>query len=185
MALGSAVSSLLGLPALSWTMPFSGIIAVLIDIDHIGLPPHRTPLGHSAAAAPFWIYVAAASAQAMAPSLTGGALLAACCAFLSHLGMDSLTRAGIYLVPFGRRPADWLRPLPASELIGHAGRFYLAGDEGRWQAVLDGDAAFPAWRRLRTGWVVPERLRTFGRAYDAALSTAGLLGVLIAVMAGR
>jgi len=184
MAFESGASALLGLPALSWPMPLSGILAALVDLDHIELPPLRTPLGHSVAGAALWVYSAGAVAALASPEVLPGTVLAATCAFTSHLALDALTPEGIFLWPFGRRPGDWLRPLPEAELFCFRGRTYLTSNEGGWQRLLDGEMAWPAWRRLRLGRSLPARLRPGGAAAEVFMSSLGLAGVLVAVMAG-
>jgi hypothetical protein len=184
MSFEAGASAVFGLSPLSWPMPLSGILAALVDLDHIELQPLRTPLAHSVAGAALWVYSAGAVAAFASPEALPGTVLSAGCAFISHLALDALTPEGIFLWPYGRRPAEWLRPLPDSAVFWHGGHAFVAQNEGEWQGLLDGESAWPAWRRLRLGRALPARLRPGGATAEVLMSSLGLAGVLLAIMAG-
>jgi len=181
MAFEAGLGAILGFPALSWAMFMSGIMAVLMDLDHVDLPPHRTPVCHSIPSAIFWTYVAAALAALSFPGALAPAILASSCAFFTHLVLDSLTKGGIFLWPRNREVLKWPQPVDEGCLVRFDGRCFLASDEKDHQALLDGKLAWPAWARMVL--TVPNWLRIGGASADMLLSAGGLVGVLLAVMA--
>lgn len=181
MAFEAGLGAMLGLPAISWAMFMSGIMAFLIDLDHVELPPHRTPVGHSIPSAIFWTYLAAALAALSSPGAMGGVMVASFCAFFTHLALDSLTGGGIFLWPRCLDILRWPQPVDEACLVRLDGRAFLASDEKDHQALLDGKLAWPAWARLVL--TVPPGLRLGGLSTDMLLSACGLAGVLLAVMA--
>jgi hypothetical protein len=181
MAFEAGLGAVLGLPALSWAMFMSGIMAVLMDLDHVELPPHRTPVCHSMTAAIFWTYVAGALAVISSPAAAAPAICASFCAFVTHLTLDLLTRGGIFLWPRCGDILRWSQPVDEACLVRLEGHAFLASDEKDHQAMLDGELAWPAW--ARASLAIPPRLRIGGLAPDMLLSAGGLVGVLLAVIA--
>lgn len=182
MALETGLGAALGLGAISETTVLAGILAVLVDMDHVELPPFRTPAGHSLPAAAFWTYLAAAAAMLLFPSWTVTAAVAAFCAFASHLSLDSLTGGGIFLWPADIASSEWLRPLPAGSLLQHDGARYLSADEKDHQALSDGRLAWPGWRRWRAP--LPASISSAGLPIDAVVSSLGLGGLVAAAAWG-
>lgn len=180
MALQGALGLALGLPALSWGMFAAGIIAMLADIDSTGIPPHRTPFGHSAPFAFLWSYSLFAAAAIIAPPSAPEFALAASVAFGSHLLLDAFTKGGIFTLPRTRRVPDWLRAVPAG-LLRLDGMRYLNADEAACTAFLDGMGTWTGWGRLSLG-----KGGSFegGGRLNAALCCAGLAGVIGLVAAG-
>jgi len=182
MALEAGLGAASGLPAISDATILAGIMAVLVDLDHVELPPHRTPAGHSLPTAGFWIYLSVATALLLFPALAAAAALASVSAFVSHLGLDCLTRGGIFLWPARGSPREWLQPLPEGLLLYHGGGRYLWADEKDHQALSDGELAWPGWKMWRAKLppaAIPGKLPG-----DAVVSSVGLLALVAAAAWG-
>ena len=178
MAFEVGLGAAFGLPAISQATVLSGIVAVLVDIDHLELPPHRTPAGHSLPAAAFWVYISAAAAALFLPAWTATAALASISAFCTHLALDALTKEGIFLWPACLSVQEWFQPLPRELLLDRGGRYFLSSDEKDHQALADGILAWPGWRRVHvTIRAVPFLERLPG---DVVISSLGLLGLVAA-----
>jgi hypothetical protein len=179
MAFEAGMGAALGLPAISQATILSGILAVVMDADHVGLPPHRTPAGHSLPSAAFWVYLSVATAGAFFPAWKAAAALSSVCAFATHLSLDACTGGGIFLWPRGLRPREWLQPVPDMLLLSCGGRSFLASDEKDHQALADGRLAWPGWRMWRAVIPAPPPLRKLSG--DIVVSSLGLLGLVAAV----
>jgi hypothetical protein len=178
MAFEAGLGAAFGLPAISQATVLSGILAVLVDIDHVELPPHRTPAGHSLPAAAFWVYISVAAAALLFPAWTASAALASISAFSTHLALDHLTKEGIFLWPAGLSVREWFHPLPRQLLLDHGGRYFLSSDEKDHQALADGKLAWPGWRRGHLELpALPVLERLPG---DVVISSLGLLGLVVA-----
>jgi len=137
-----------GCPLLGWPAFASGAAAVLVDIDGTRLPPGRTPISHSVAAAPAWTVAGWAAAACLAPAAAPGIALAVAVAFATHLALDSLTPGGIFLWPRRDTGASRLLPFPPERLLVFEGQQFLvpvgASDAGDPEGALP--AAWGGWR---------------------------------------
>jgi len=179
MALEAGLGAVLGLPAISQATILSGILAVMVDLDHVELPPHRTPVGHSLPSSVFWTCLSMTAAMALIPGEVAAAALASACAFASHLSLDAMTEDGIFLWPRGLTVREWLQPLPESRLISYGGRCFLASNEGDHQELADGRLAWPGWRKWRAA--LPAVLHLEAPTGDVVVSSLGLLCLVAAV----
>jgi hypothetical protein len=182
MAFEAGLGALAGIPAISQATILSGILAVMVDVDHVELPPHRTPAGHSLPSAAFWVYVSAATAYACFPEWTAVAALASACAFATHLSLDAFTGGGIFLWPRSLSVREWFQPVPDMLLMSCGGRCFLASDELDHQALADGRLAWPGWRMCRAA--LPAILLRLKLPCDAMISSLGLLCLVAAVAWG-
>lgn len=181
MAFEAGLGATLGLPPISGATVLSGILSVLLDLDHVELPPHRTPAGHSLPSAALGTYLAAAISMSFFAGSAAPAVLAAFSAFSTHLSLDAMTEGGVFLWPRGLDMREWFRPLPEEVLILFGKRFFLASDEKVHQALSDGRLAWPGWRRARMA--VPAWPRIGKPMGDVLISSLGLAGLLAAVAA--
>jgi len=179
MAIEGVLGLACGWPALSWGMFAAGMIAVLIDLDDCGLPPNRTPLGHSLLSALFEGYIVTAATAIVSPSGAAEMALAVAVAFGSHLALDACTKGGIFLIPRSWRLSEWLEMLPAKSL-GLVGSEYVRLDEKGFIELQDGTLSWKCWRRASFVKAPPED--SSGRL-NAALCLAGLAGVVLLVVA--
>jgi hypothetical protein len=179
MAFEAGLGTAFGLPAISQATILSGIMAAMVDIDHVELPPHRTPAGHSLPSAAFWVYLSVAVANVFFPAWTAATAVASVCAFATHLSLDAFTGGGIYLWPGGHAVREWFQPVPDALLICCGGRYFLASDENDHQALADGRLAWPGWRRGRAALPAVSPLQKLPG--DIVVSSLGLAGLVAAV----
>lgn len=179
MAFEAGLGAALGIPAISQATILSGILAVMVDLDHVELPPHRTPAGHSLPSSVLWTYLSVAAAMAFFPDETAAVALASACAFATHLSLDAMTEDGIFLWPRSLTVREWLQPVPESALIICGGQSFLASDEGDHQALADGRLAWPGWIRGRVA--LPAVLHIETPTGDVVVSSLCLLCLVAAV----
>lgn len=135
--------------------------AMLVDLDHISLPPYRTPFGHSLLFAPLWLSLGAGGALlASVGGLMRGdeALLLAggvAAGYSTHLLLDAATRGGIFLFPTVRARSEWLLPLPLGEESAGGrvvrlgpGSYLVARNWLGFGAIVRGETAWKAWGRF-------------------------------------
>jgi hypothetical protein len=181
MSFQAGLGAVLGLPPISEATVLSGILSTLLDLDHVELPPHRTPAGHSIPSAAIVTFGAAVISMSLLPGLWAFAVIALFSAFWTHLWLDAMTEGGIFLWPQGLDPKEWLQALPDEVLVRFDGRYFLASDERDHQALEDGSLAWPLWRRAR---LAPPAWLHMGKPMgDVLICSLSLIGLLAAVAA--
>ncbi|MEW5761191.1 MAG: metal-dependent hydrolase [Candidatus Thermoplasmatota archaeon] len=161
----------------------AGLIAMLIDIDHIDLPPYRTPYTHSVLFSFVWIYAIwfiALILNFQVFEMT----LSAISAFFTHLVIDANTKGGIYIYPHTKDYRQWFVPLPMTNEIEKL-RFGVYAVKLNWLkigAIREGDMAWKFWRRYPEKLKARKQRESSSARYNVSISLVSLclLALLVA-----
>lgn len=117
MAFQSIFSVIFDCPLISIGIFIAGFVAIIIDLDYIdNIHGKRTPFAHSTFFAFVWNYTTLSlsyigykygvvSYEGMLETTLGVSS-----AYITHLGLDTLTKEGIYSFPNTRKIRDWFMP---------------------------------------------------------------------------
>ncbi len=118
MATCAILGSIFGLPGITWGIFLAGFLAMLAEMDLDELSPNkRSPFGHSILFGFLWTLGISVIVWGM---VSGDILsrvnalkltLAVISGYISHIGIDSFTKEGIYTFPKGPEFKKWVTRL--------------------------------------------------------------------------
>jgi hypothetical protein len=153
MALHGLISITVGWKIPSVSMMVAGLVAILVDLDRLAIPPGRTPITHSAILVPFWPAMALCIAHSCGLPITCSFEFstAIAIAFTSHVILDIMDRNGIFLFPNTMRLRKVMSPLPRGARYRHTGKFnyVMEVDLVLLNRFHSGELSWPYWRRYR------------------------------------
>lgn len=175
-----------GFPLLSHGIFVSGIISMLIDMDHLEIPPHRTPITHSIIFAPFWIYIIWMFSYIIMPSVSLEILLSGVSAFTTHMLMDAFTKGGIYTYPRVWKIREIFEPLALGKDVESlsSGKYILRINYLRHAAVMSGDAGWKAWNRFPSRLISRHYPSSSSEKLNAIISFIGIILIAIIIVLG-